>query len=78
MNPAPDASIQQVSEDKGPEYTLFKVSSGSRTPLMVTVSVNQLTLPMEVDTGASYTVISKQTYDQLFPAYPLESTDMAS
>ena len=76
LNPASDASIQQVIEDKGPEYTLFKVSSSSRTPLMVTVSVNHLSLSIEVDTGPSYTALSKQTYNQLFSVYPLESTDV--
>ena len=45
-------------------------------PLMVTVSVNQLSLSMEVDTGASYTIISKQSYDQFFSAYLLQSTDV--
>jgi len=37
-------------------------------PMMVTVSLNGLEIEMEVDTGASLSVISETTYHNLWPA----------
>ena len=60
-----------------PEYTLYHVSNNS-SPLVVTVSVNNTTLPMEVDTRATKSIISERTYRQLWGknlALPLQETD---
>ena len=49
-------------------YTLFNVSSSPSKPYVVTVHINGAELPMEVDTGASLTLISKSTFDKLWDA----------
>ena len=49
-------------------YTLFNVSSFRSKPYVVTVHINGAELPMEVDTGASLTLISKSTFDKLWNA----------
>ncbi|XP_065915317.1 uncharacterized protein [Dysidea avara] len=59
-------------------YTLFNVSSSPSKPYVVTVQINGAELPMEVDTGASLTLIGKSTFDKLWEAQaapPLQSTN---
>ena len=46
-------------------YSLFTVTSHSSKPLTVTVEINSTTLNMEVDTGASPSLVSEATYNQL-------------
>ena len=58
---------------------MFKVTTGKTraTPLMVTVKVNDKDLQMEVDTGASASVISEEVYGRLWKredAPPLRPT----
>ena len=57
-------------------YSLFTVSHRTAKPLGVDV---ELTLSMKVETGASVSVISKDTYKKLWrskKAHPLESSDV--
>ena len=61
----------QVSEAEGgadSTYTMFPVQgeAGKTDPLRVTVQVNSTDLEMEVDTGASCSIISAVTYNQLW------------
>ena len=58
----------QVSDEGGADstYTMFPVQ-GKTDPLLVTVQVNGADLAMEVDTGASCSIISAATYNQLWP-----------
>ena len=49
-------------------YTLFNVSSSPSKPYVITVHINGAELPMEVDTGASLTLISKSAFDKLWDA----------
>ena len=46
-------------------YTLFNVTSSPSKPFVVIVQIDGADLPMEVDTGASITLISKTTFDKL-------------
>ena len=46
---------------------LFIVTHTSTKLLLVTVELNQAPVDMEVDTGASVSLISKDTYDKLWP-----------
>lgn len=60
----------QVDEEGGAAstYDMFAVRESSKTePIRVTVLVNSASLEMEVDTGASCSIISATTYDQLWP-----------
>ena len=49
-------------------YTLFNVSCTHSKPYVITMQINGAELPMEVDTGASLTLISKATFDRLWDA----------
>ena len=42
---------------------------------MVTPEVNGLPLTMELDTGASLSIISRKTWKEILPGVPLEPTD---
>lgn len=53
--------------DTDPAYPLFNVTHKSAKPLLVTVQLNQVPIDMEVDTGASVSLISRDTYDKLWP-----------
>ena len=58
-------------------YTMFNVSSSPSKLYIVTVQINGTELPMEVDTGASLTLISKTTFEKLWntqEALNLQST----
>ena len=56
------------------DYSLFTFPSMSK-PIVITVQVNNATLPMELDTGASLSLISEATYKALsLPA--LSHTDI--
>ena len=45
-------------------YTLYAVRSDSTAPINTTVKINTAKLQMEVDTGASLSLISEATYIQ--------------
>ena len=65
--------------DVDPVYSLFTVSHRTAKPIRGNVQLNQPFLNMEVDTGASVSVISKDTYSKLWPsalAPPIESSDV--
>ena len=56
---------QEDSEDYS--YTMYNLTGMSVKPLKVTVSVDNVDLDMEVDTGASVSIISEETYSCLWP-----------
>ena len=56
-------NVTKDSED----YTMYNLSGVSVKPLKVTVRVNNADLDMEVDTGASVSIISEDTYNRLWP-----------
>ena len=61
------------------EYTLYPLQDPATRPLKTTVQVEGQDLTMEVDTGASVTVISEATRGKIWPtqpAPPLHPTDV--
>ena len=54
-------STQQYTDT----YSLFTVTGHSNRPLLVTVEINGTTLDMEVDTGASRSLVSEIIYNKL-------------
>ena len=64
----PHKTHQLTTEDEETEteteiYSLYKMANNKVSePIMVTVIANQAALTMEVDTGASASVISEATY----------------
>ena len=68
-NKKPPQQTFQVSEEgEDTPYTMFVVR-GERAPqpIKVTVNVNGTNLVMEVDTGATTSIISETTYQKLWP-----------
>ena len=57
--------VENNLSDTDPAYPLFNITNTSTKPLLVTVELNQSPVEMEVDTGASASLISKGTYDTL-------------
>ena len=60
-----ESTITEADTDAS-AYTLFNVTSSPTKPFVVTIQINGAYLPMEVDTGASRTLISKATFDKLW------------
>ena len=54
--------------DEQATYTLFNVTTNTCKPLQVVVKVNGADLTMEVDIGASMSLISNVTFQKLWPA----------
>ena len=52
------------------EYTLYPLQDPATRPLKATVQVEDQDLTMEVDTGASVTVISEATRGKIWPTQP--------
>ena len=47
-------------------HTMFRVRSMKHLPIYATVRLNQVPVVVEVDTGATLSVISEKTYHQLW------------
>ena len=58
-----DGEHHEGSSD--PAYPLFNVTHTPAKPILVTVELNHTSTNMEVDTGASASLISKNIYDKL-------------
>ena len=58
-------SVRQVTEQEDEEYPLFAVQSARTKPWVITVDVEGQSLEMEVDTGASLSLISVETHRRL-------------
>ena len=55
-----------LAEVEDSPYSLYHVSAGTAAPICVTVKVNGANLKIEVDTGASLSLISEATYRNLW------------
>ena len=55
-------------------YTMFTLPSSKQDPIQITVDVDNYALPMELDTGASLSIISETVYKNLPSAPKLQST----
>lgn len=63
--------LSGTSETKGSEvdpYSLynFKTSNCSDSPILLSVDIDGITVSMELDTGASKTVMSQETFEKLW------------
>ena len=54
--------LREDEEDPSTVYSMFKVSARKSSPLYVSIQAHQKTLNMELDTGASVSVISEGTF----------------
>ena len=48
------------------EYSMFHTRANNSKPIQVTVNLNGIDAAMEVDIGATLSVISEQTYNSMF------------
>ena len=76
-------AVRQVQEEEEPDSedstTLYHVRSHGMTktpPIVVEVQVDDCIIPMEVDTGASMSLMSESTFGRLWPGRSLSSTDV--
>ena len=51
---------------------MFQIGGGSSKPIKVFVRVNGVRLPMELDTGAAVSIISRDMKEKYFPSTPLQ------
>lgn len=56
------------------QYELFHLKSGSSKPLQVKVVVNGKELAMEIDTGASVSLLSEDTFNRLWQGAKLQKS----
>ena len=59
-------STTHVLTEDSEDYSMYNVTGSPVQPLKVTVIANSANLEMEVDTAASTSIISEQTYNQLW------------
>ena len=73
-----DVQPQETSDQELP-YDLFTLQASGRNPITVQVDLNQVPTEMEVDTGASISLISRDTYEVISKQSqiePLQKTDV--
>ena len=63
-----------VVDEEEMTFAMFRLEGKTHHPIIVTLEVNGVQLPMEVDTGAAVSVISSTTRDKFFPKCSLRST----
>ncbi len=64
-------------ESDGDSDTLFHVKAKSNLPpLEVVVTIDKKKVKMEVDTGATYSLMSKVTFDRLWPRKSLDKSEV--
>ena len=64
--PNPVHVAEEVPPDVSQEYFLYPVWDSSISPLQTTVTINNKNVHMEVDTGASLTVVSETTLAEIW------------
>lgn len=65
-NPKKTHYVQEATElstTEDPSYDLFNLQDNTYEPITVELELNQVPLTMELDTGASLTLINKASYD---------------
>ncbi|CAC5400803.1 unnamed protein product [Mytilus coruscus] len=58
--------IEEDSDDMEDTYTMYQLGGTKRKPYLVSVKLNNTEINMEIDTGASVSVISQETCKQVF------------
>ena len=62
--------VPPLAEVEDSPYSLYHVSAGTAAPICAIVKVNGTNLRMEVDTGASLSLVSEATYLNLWQSNP--------
>ena len=77
----PNSEDSSEEESPPPIYSLFTFGQKNTTPYKVKLSINRKTVDVEVDTGASLSIISKATYAYLQSqerSSPLQGTECSA
>ena len=70
--------IVEGSEETFKEYSLYNTSTGQKPkPMMIPVKIEDITLSMELDTGASVSIISEKTYKKVLSSKALEKSTVS-
>ena len=74
-------TVEQIPSSPQEQYSLYNVEDTtlpkpSENPYRVTLLLEGKSVQMEIDTGASLSLVSEQTYQELWPSVPLQSTSM--
>ena len=60
--------MNNVQDDATDEYQLLNImSAGKATPLNVSVDIEGITVSMQLDTGASLSLMVESTFRELWP-----------
>lgn len=63
-----EESSEESSDDSSENYNLYSISSSSKTkPYRVDIAINDKSTKMEIDTGASLTLVSERTLQESWP-----------
>ena len=79
VNHLEEETTSDSEEDEAPIHTVISLVKNGRErspPIVVRVCVNGVELDMEVDTGASVSLMSEDSYYKLFPNCPLNATQV--
>ena len=61
---------EQIDSDTSDSYEMFNIRGTQGQPYRVTVQLNNCNLEMEIDTGASLSIISDETYQSFWTSQP--------
>jgi hypothetical protein len=61
-NARPTHTIAESDSTKLPEHPMYAIETNSAQPMSVEVKLNEVPVTMEIDTGASLSIMSKHTY----------------
>ena len=61
---------EQIGSDTSDSYEMFNIRGTQGQPYRVTVQLNNCNLEMEIDTGASLSIISDETYQSFWTSQP--------
>ena len=68
-------NMRQATPTDDPTCNLFTVAGSGQDPILMEVTINGTPVQMELDTGASLSLLSKSTYEQI-PSLQLQPTDV--
>jgi hypothetical protein len=74
--PQDTTELESVSEGAGDLFTVYKSEGGPDSPIVLRPVVNGVTLQMELDTGASVSLISETAWRESFPESELVECDV--
>jgi hypothetical protein len=66
---------QFLNENSDDTYDLFSLGKSTDSVIWVDLEIQGKKIKFQLDTGASFTVMTKEIYDELFPEIPIKHTE---